>query len=104
LAEAFGAGALVTLVTVYFASRRTARMSIPAAIRNLPEPADQRAPRRWQQVAKVAAAVAGLAAIAGGVPVLRLLGGIVVVLVVSSFLRGRLPERVHARLTGLVLA
>ena len=48
--------ALVTLVTVYFAARRTARMSIPAAIRNLPEPAEEKTPRRWQVVGKWAVA------------------------------------------------
>jgi putative ABC transport system permease protein len=50
------------------------------------------------------AGVLGLLALVAGDSVLRLLGGIVVVVVAAAFLRGRVPERVHASLTGLVLA
>jgi putative ABC transport system permease protein len=105
VAAAFGLGALLTLLVVYFASRRTARMTIPAAIRNLPEPPPGKRPRTWWRVAlRIAVVLLGLAGVAGGQDIPRLIGGIALLLVLSSATRARMSSRRHATLTGLVLA
>lgn len=103
LAVAFAAGALVTLVTVIATARRTSRMSIPAAIRDLPEPAREPT-RRWPGTALEAlVAVGGVAllAVSGRLP--RMVGGILVILAVSAVLRRRLPVRTHATVLGALL-
>lgn len=102
---AFAAGSILTLAVVFLASRRTARMSITAAIRNLPEPAPERTRRRWlRTVLRVVPGALGLSGVAAGPPLPRLAGGIAVILVASSVARPRLSPRTHATLTGLALA
>jgi putative ABC transport system permease protein len=104
LVAAFAAGTVLTLAVIFFASRRTSRMTIVAAIRDLPEPPTD--PRRggWLRGAGLAiATVAGGAALSQPyVP--RLAGGVVLVAVLSSLARPRLTARSHATLTGLALA
>ena len=105
LAVAFAAGALVTLATVWLAARRTSRLSIPAAIRNLPEPAPEVRRRRWPRAAAlVVLAAAGVAGLIQSEEGVRLLGGIAVIVAASLAVRRRLPERWHASLTGVALS
>jgi putative ABC transport system permease protein len=105
LITAFTIGTVLTLAVVYFASRRTSRMTITAAIRNLPEPPEEKSRRsnRLRAVRLGAFTVLGiLGLVAPGFP--RLVGGIALILVLSSVLRKRLTPRIHATLTGLSLA
>jgi putative ABC transport system permease protein len=104
LVAAFVLGTVLTLAVIYLASRRTSRMTITAAIRNLPEPPAGKKGRRWARTVRLALFGAlGVAGLAGpGFP--RLAGGIVVILALSSVARSRLSARTHATLTGLALA
>ncbi|MGH2794876.1 MAG: ABC transporter permease [Actinomycetota bacterium] len=103
----FAIGSVLTLLVVAFASWRTSRMTITAAIRNLPEPPRQQRPR-WVRITRAVlftlATLLGLAGIAGGQAVPRMAGGLAVILVASSIVRGRLSPRLHATLFGLALA
>jgi len=103
LAEAFALGSILTLVVVYITSRRTSRMSIPAAIKNLPDPAkDHR--RGWlRPVLVTLAAVAGLAGVIGGKNFGRLAAGIALIAAVASLTRRLLPARLHTSFAGLAL-
>jgi putative ABC transport system permease protein len=104
LVAAFCAGTVLTLAVIYFASRRTSRMTITAAIRNLSEPPAEKKGRSW--VAKVRLglfAAVGLLGLVGG-EITRLLGGIILILVLSSLAKERVTARTHATLTGLALA
>ena len=106
LISGFAIGSFLTLVVVFFASRRTARMSITAAIRNLPEPPpERRRSRAWLRPARLA--------LLGGIGVLgviqtnqlsRLVGGLALIVMASAFLRPRAEARLHATLTGIALA
>ena len=105
LVAGFAVGTLLTLAVVILAARRTARMTITAAIRDLPEPPPEVAHRRWTGVAGLSlAGLAGAAGIVSAQPFPRTAGGIAVILVTASLVRGRLSPRVHASLTGLALA
>ena len=105
MAVGFAAGALVTLVTVWLAAHRTSRLSIPSAIRNLPEPAPERARRRWPRVAALAVlAAGGVAGLLSGEKGGQLAGGIALIVAAAVPTRRRVPERWHASLTGLALA
>ena len=103
----FGIGSVLTLLVVAIASWRTSRMTITAAIRNLPEP-PRGARKRWVTVVRAVVlsllTLMGLAGIAGGEPFPRMMGGLAVILVASSVMRGRLSPRAHATLFGLALA
>lgn len=101
----FTAGAVLTLLVVAIASRRTARMTITAAIRDLPEPASAHAPKRAVRIARLAvASVAGAGLIATGTPPGRMIGAVLLTVAASSIVRPRLSPRVHATGTGIVLA
>jgi putative ABC transport system permease protein len=66
LALGYAIGVLLTLAVVAFSAWRVSRMSIAAAIRNLPEPPHERSrKRRW--VLGLVGLVAGIALIAAGV-------------------------------------
>jgi putative ABC transport system permease protein len=100
---AVSAGLLVSLVTVLAASLRTSRMAISSAVKDLPEPLvpSRTSPLRWVWVAVLAAVgVAGLAATA---PILRDLGGALLLLAATAAARGRVPDRVRASLAGASL-
>ncbi|MGH2829029.1 MAG: ABC transporter permease, partial [Actinomycetota bacterium] len=102
---AFAIGSLLTLAVIALASRRTARMTITAAIRNLPEPQSERARRVWPRRIRLAAGtVGGVGGLASGAPFLQLVGAILLILVVSSLVRRRMSARLHASLTGLAIA
>jgi len=103
----FAIGSVLTLVVITFASWRTSRMTITAAIRNLPEPPRAERPR-WLRITRRVLlsllTLLGVAGIAGGQALPRMIGGLAVILVASSLLRGRLSPRAHATLFGLALA
>jgi putative ABC transport system permease protein len=103
----FVIGTFLTLIIVFAASWRTSRMTIVAAIRDLPEPPRER--RRWVRILRRTLLGAGGAGalgggVAGGTPGLTLAGAILLILVFSSILRPRMSSRLHATLTGLALA
>lgn len=105
LATAFAAGALITLGTMYVSAWRTSRMSIPAAIRNLPEPAKEKHHRRWpRMVIGIALLASGVAGLAGPEKAGRLIGGVAVMIVVSAITKGRIPDRLRGTVYGGVLA
>lgn len=105
LIAGFAAGTLLTLVVVFVAARRTARMTITAAIRDLPEPPAERSRRPWtRRIVRTLAGTAGVAGVASGLSFPRIAGGIAIVLVAASFARTRLSPRMHATLTGLALS
>lgn len=105
LVTSFAAGALVTLGTMYVAAWRTSRLNIPAAIRNLPEPARDPRHRRWpRRAANVALLAAALPPLAGPEQTPRLVGGVLLVVLLARLTRERLPERIHATAYGGLLA
>jgi putative ABC transport system permease protein len=104
VAVAFSAGTIITLVTVFVAARRTSRMSIPAAIRDLPEPARERH-RRWPRLLGLSAlTAAGIVGVLQSARATQLLGGIALIVVAAALARRRLSNRVHATATGGALA
>jgi putative ABC transport system permease protein len=107
LVLAFCLGAIVTLATVWLAARRTARMTVTAAIRDLPEPAHVRAPsRRRTAVVVTLGALGGGGIVAGmlaGEAMPRLIGGAVLIAAIAALTRRRLPVRPHATATGAAL-
>jgi putative ABC transport system permease protein len=104
LVAAFCAGALLTLAVIFVAARRTSRMTIVAAIHDVPEPPAEKQRRPWVRRVRLAIfAAIGSAALVQ--PYLsRLAGGIVLILVLSSMARSQLSRRIHSTLTGLALA
>jgi len=104
LVAGFVAGTVLTLAVIFFASRRTSRMTIVAAIRDLPEPPADKQRRPWVRRVRLAisAAVGGVALVQPYFP--RLAGGIVLIMALSWLARPRLSPRTHATLTGLALA
>jgi putative ABC transport system permease protein len=104
LVAAFAAGTVLTLAVIFLTARRTSRMTIVAAIRDLPEPPTEK--KRHPRIRGVALAIFGaLGLVALVQPVVsRLAGGIVLILVLASLARPRLSQRSHATLTGLALA
>ena len=104
LVTAFTLGTVLTLAVIFLASRRTSRMTITAAIRNLPEPPAEKKGRGWVRTVRLAV-FGGLGLLGLALPdFLRLAGGIVLIMVLSSVARSRLSPRTHATLTGLALA
>jgi putative ABC transport system permease protein len=101
---AFAVGTALTLAVVYLAARRTSRLNIVAAIRDVPSPPRAKhhgpLPRRSRLVL---GAVVGVAAVTQPYA-LRLVGGIVLVIVLSSLLRSRLSPQLHATVTGAAIA
>ena len=103
LALAFALGSILTLAVVFITSRRTSRMSIPAAIRNLPEPAKDSRRGRLRRVLVALAAVAGVAGVIGGKNFGRLAAGIALIAALASLTRRLLPARLHSTLAGFAL-
>lgn len=105
LVAAFAVGSVLTLLVILVAARRTSRMTITAAIRNLPEPPPEKPRRRKLRIAALGAlALIGIASVASGELQLRMIGGLALIIAASIVLRRRLPSRLHASLTGLALA
>jgi putative ABC transport system permease protein len=100
VAIALASGASITLVTLVLAVRRTAHMSIVAAVRDLPEPAA--GPRGgWRHAVMVGVlTVAGAAGVAATMAPLRTLGGYVLITAGATLSRRRLPDRVRASVVG----
>ena len=104
LVAAFAAGTVLTMAVIFFTSRRTSRMTVVTAIRDLPEPPADRKPRPWLRTGRlVSCAVIGWVAL---VPPYfpRLAGGILLIVTASSLARPRLSPRGHATLMGSALA
>jgi putative ABC transport system permease protein len=104
LVAAFAVGTTLTLAVIFVASRRTARMTVAAAIRDLPEQPAERNARPWPRRVRLAscAVIGCVALIPPYFP--RLAGGILLILAASALARPRLSPRVHATLTGSALA
>jgi putative ABC transport system permease protein len=96
VATALASGALITLVTLVLSARRTAGMSIVAAVRDLPAPAA--APRGgWRRAVIVGVLiVVGAAGVTSPAAPLRTLGGYVLIMAGAVLLRRRLPDRLRA--------
>lgn len=104
LVTAFTLGTTLTLAVIVVASRRTSRMTIVAAIRNLPEPPAEKKGRRWVRTVRLAIfAVLGVLGLLGS-DFSRLVGGIVLILVLSAVGKQRMSARTNSTLTGLALA
>ncbi|HEX2069732.1 MAG TPA: FtsX-like permease family protein [Actinomycetota bacterium] len=106
LLSGFAIGSFLTLLVVFFASRRTARMSITAAIRNLPEPPpERRRTRAWLRPVQLALlGVVGVLGLLQSNQLTRLIGGLALILMASALLRPRVEARLHATVTGAALA
>lgn len=105
LATGFAVGSVLTLIVIAIASRRTARMTITAAIRDLPEPPPEKPRRRWPRSARLmAGALAGLFLVSQSSIFPRMAGAELLTVVASAFVRPRLKPRVHGTLTGLAMA
>lgn len=104
VATAFALGAVLTLVVVFLAARRTSRLSIPAAIRNRPEPVRERRSAVVRRAGLGLLGAAGALLLAGGKEIGRLAGGIALLALVSLLARRRAWARPHATATGLLLA
>jgi putative ABC transport system permease protein len=104
LVAAFAAGAVLTLAVIFVASGRTSRMTVAAAIRDLPDPPAEPKPRTWPRRARlvICAVIGCVALIPPYFP--RLAGGILIILAASALARPRLSARTHGALTGLALA
>lgn len=111
LAVSFAAGALITLITLFFTARKTSYLNIPAAIRNLPEPARER--RRGPVVRALRVALGCLVFLVsipvmirgGSVPALRLAAGVIFVMILARLAkRIGVPERLRSSVYGLLLA
>jgi putative ABC transport system permease protein len=103
VASALALGASVTLLTLAAASRHTARMSVVAALRDLPEPA---AARRlgYRRAVHVGALVAiGGFGLAVPAPPVRTLAGFTLVAAGAVAFRYRAAPRVRASVTGAAL-
>ena len=101
----FAVGTFLTLLVVFIAARRTSRMTITAAIRNLPEPPAEKSRRPWPR--RIRLAVFGLVGAAGilmSSAFTRLVGGIALILVVAAVVKPKLSPRTHSTLMGLALA
>jgi putative ABC transport system permease protein len=95
---------VLTLVVVFFAAWRTSRMTITAAIRNFPEPPAEKR-RRWLRwVWRGIAALVGLGGVASSSSFAKLVGGIFLILLASSFVKAKMPPRLHGTLEGLAMA
>lgn len=105
LVIAFASGALITMGTIYFAAWRTSRLNIPAAIRNLPEPALDHRRRNWPRlVARLMLLLVGIPALLGPDPGGQLFGGVLVAVAAFGFLKQRIPERLRLTLYGATLS
>jgi putative ABC transport system permease protein len=100
VAIALASGALITLVTLVLSSRRTAGMSVVAAVRDLPEPPVVRRGGWRRAVGATALALAGAAAVITPAAPLRTLGGYVLIVAGANVVRQRLPNRLRATLAG----
>jgi hypothetical protein len=96
-------GALITLLTVFAAAVRTSNMTISSAIKDLPEREPARR-RSWLRLAGLMAlTLAGMLALAVGDIPMRFVGGLAVLAMASSLVRGRVPERTRATLGGVLV-
>lgn len=104
LVVAIIAATLITLTTLSIAALRTSRMTVAAAIRDLP---DHRPVAGWSLSSRIALGAITLVAVAAvvlGNQGVRLLGGAALIIVVLTLARNLLPERTRATLMGAGLA
>ncbi|HAC46965.1 MAG TPA: hypothetical protein DCF65_13000 [Chloroflexi bacterium] len=99
------AASLITLITLFFTSLRTAGLSISSAIKNLPPPPGEHRRRRWQTWALMLLAIGGSAALVGaGNGVIRYAGGVAVIGIAVGLARGLVSDRARANILGIALA
>jgi putative ABC transport system permease protein len=99
-------GVVLTLVVVAVSAWRVSRMTISAAIRNLPEPAAARGRRRWLlgAVGVLLGVLMAFSGSSGGQATPLLLGiSIVIVSLVPLLRHARVPDRLAFTVPGLVL-
>jgi len=103
VAAAVAFGALITLLTVFVAAVRSSQMTIACAIRDLPDREPARRHSSLRLAGLVVLAVIGTLALLAGDPLVRFVGGWAWIAVASSLVRGRLPDRTRATVTGALL-
>ncbi len=103
VAVAFVLGSILTLGVVFVTARRTSRMSIPAAIRNLPEPARETRRGIIRRILVGLAALFGLFGVVAGKDLGRVAAGIALIAAVAALTRRLTPQRLHTTLVGLAL-
>ncbi len=104
VALGFALGAILTLGVVFVTARRTSRMSIPAAIRNLPEPAKEHGRGILRRILVGSAALFGLLGVVTAKDLGRVAAGIALIAAVAALTRRLLPPRLHTTLAGVALA
>ncbi|HEY8951357.1 MAG TPA: FtsX-like permease family protein, partial [Candidatus Dormibacteraeota bacterium] len=96
---------LITLVTLFFTSLRTAGLSISSAIKNLPPPSGGRGRRRWQTWALILLAIGGaVALVAAGNELIRYCGGVALIVVAVAAASGLFSDRARATILGIAVA
>jgi putative ABC transport system permease protein len=101
IAGSLAAGTLITLITVGFASLRGSRMSIAAALKELPDRPRRRS--RWRWVGGFGLAVIAAVAVAINEPAIRLVGGTVLIILATQLAARQLAPRPRAALLGLAI-
>ena len=104
LLGSIAAASVITLLTLFITSLRTSRMAISAAIRDLPEPAQQRRVSVTRLVLLASGVLIGAALILWGGAAERVVGGAVVIACAGGLARGRLSERVRFTAIGASVA
>lgn len=100
---ALALAALITLATLSVAALRSSRMTIAAAIRDLPEPLPGPSSRLKRFGLAAALALPGIAVLSQANEELRLLGGVLLIVAAAKLLQNSMPDRTRATLAGATL-
>jgi len=99
------AATLITLLTLFVTSLRTAGLSISSAIKNLPPPSGERRRPRWQTWALVLIGIGGVVALVAATNhAIRYGGGVAVIGVAVGLAGGLVSDRARANILGIALA
>jgi len=99
------AATLITLMTLFFTSLRTAGLSISSAIKNLPPPSGERRRPRWQTWALMLIGIGGVVALVAATNhAIRYGGGVAVIGVAVGLAGGLVSDRIRANVLGIALA
>jgi putative ABC transport system permease protein len=104
VAFSIAVGALVVLTTLFATSIRTSRMQISSAIKNLPEPPGRTKRSMWRTALLASLGLASLAALVVGNQPVRMIGGVGLIVVAASLVRGRISDRLRGVAVGAALA